>query len=345
MSNNNIQIKLLDETTIQKQAEIVSWGFHDQECTQAYKEHWYIKHYCNPLGKSWIFGAYIDDKLVGIKAYYLTKYAFHDTIFNIIMSCDSTVLRAYRGRGIWSELVNYAMDYLRQNVDYNAVISFPNYTNTYIGFQKLGWQKVDILTNYAWINCGYNFAKCIFRHRMLQFLGSAILSPFLTITHAWTKILALNNATVVSCRPQQLLLGSNDDRIHLYLTEQVLDWKIRMQNLLPISILQNNTIIATCLYQLSTYNGQKIIKLYHIGYKNGYYSQATQIIATLLHFLIKQYSDVAFIRIWAMSKDMNKDSIKKNLFIKTTHPNPFILKANAPLFTNEWDVSLLDLDY
>ena len=114
----DFEIKALDRNTLPDQLGVYRAAFN---ATKGYEENnavWIKKHYENPLGDSLVFGAYYEGKLVGMNAYMPVEYQYQGAIIPMLQSCESGVLPEFQGKGIWSKVVRYAIDYIFQNTKF-----------------------------------------------------------------------------------------------------------------------------------------------------------------------------------------------------------------------------------
>mgnify|MGYP003290494663 CR=1 FL=1 len=67
-NKNDISVKLLDDATIDMQVLLYQSAFNHICDFEIERKNWMLKHYGNPIRNSFIFGAFIEDKLVGMNA-------------------------------------------------------------------------------------------------------------------------------------------------------------------------------------------------------------------------------------------------------------------------------------
>ena len=113
----DIKLIIMDDSTIDQQVDLYRSAFNHTEDFECIKKKWIIKHYKNPIHNSFIFGAYYEDKLVGMNAYLPTKFVCNGEQVLCVQSCESAVDPDFQGRGIWSKVVKYALDYLFTKTD------------------------------------------------------------------------------------------------------------------------------------------------------------------------------------------------------------------------------------
>lgn len=133
----DIEIKRLSIETIHEQVELFNLVFG----LKATEETWKHKHYFDPsLGRSDVFGALVNHQLVGMNSFIPAQYEYAGTKYMAMQSCDTVVDPNFRGRGIFSKIIQYAEAYYKK-LDVDVLIGFPNH-NSYPGFIKLGWVSI-----------------------------------------------------------------------------------------------------------------------------------------------------------------------------------------------------------
>lgn len=333
----NIEIKPLSRSTIQEQLVVYRAAFSASKNDST----WIKKHYENPLGDSLVFGAYNDGQLVGMNAYMPVKYMFQGEAIPMLQSCESGVLPDYQGKGIWSKVVRYAIDYIFTNTKYKAVIGFPNYVNSYPGFKKMGWETLLGMDNYVMVNNAKAFAKAMFSDKkLLQIIGRGIaLQKFLA-----SLVSLFKHYVIEECSVGDLLWDDDPNVLSVTHTDSLVEWKKSYKDIKTITIKNNDVTVATCIYGLSEYNGAIIIKIEKIVPVNTN-AKLKLVVAAILQYFEKQYRQVAFVRVWTMPNSYIKKALKTLLFFKSSHPNPFIIKQPGNEFvTQKWNLSFFDLD-
>lgn len=340
--SNIIEIKQLSIDSIDEQIKIHRAAFGEGTSTKAEKEFWIKKHYQNPLGPSLIFGAVMENNVVGMNAYMPVEYNVNGERVKLLQSCESGVLPSYQGKGIWKKVVTYALKYIQEETDYKLVIGFPNYINSYPGFKKMGWKTVSNMKNYVMINNIASFKK-VFRQKSSLFrfaLNGGYLQRVLCIIYKKGKY------HVEKTHPGALIWNNTDSGVltcgH---SVDLLKWKIDYKELIPVSIKDGEKTVATCLYGLSTYNGSVIIKLECFECVAECARQSKSIFASLLSYFSKQHKEAAFVRVWAQESSRMAQLLKKLLFMSSSHPNPFIVSDPESIYADmPWSLSFFDLD-
>lgn len=341
---SNYEVKLLDSSSIRQQVEVYMCAFETEDTIDNVIEYWKKKHFDNPVHSSYVFGVFDQNKLVSINAYMPMEYAFDDRTCKVIQSCESGTIPEYRGKGIWSKVVTFAVDYFIKEHEYDFLIGFPNFENSFGGFMKMNWNHVADMVNYIMIGDGKEFFKTITKGRVVPFGGlcsiQRVFLPFNTCSN-------LHVCEGISNEYVPLKGFSLCD------SKEFIEWKKNYKNLKEFGVKDNNgDIIAVCRYFLGDYNGKKVVYLCNIKVFKHDCSIKT-IYALCIKEIIKKNPKIAFIRAWAM-KGSNADKVfRKLLFIKSKHHNPFItyqLKENLISTEcvnnkNNWNnISFFDLD-
>lgn len=317
-----VEFKLLNRDTFDEQCHVYSMAFGHKN--KEIHNHWQKKHYDNPLGNSLIFGAYLDNKLVGINCFQPCTYKINGEILKVFQSCESGVLPECQGKGIWGKLMKFAESYIRTNTDCDVLIGFPNYRNSYPGFKKMSWNTICIMNNYLLINNAKSFFNALLPGKKSL---HSILSPFLNLQKSLIKVFNKNKLHIESISNNKLIWNNANNEISINLSGNDLNWKIDYKNLSCLEIKnQDNDILATCIYGLSKYKSEDIICIHKIDFTSNMQISKKIVLASLCNYLSKQYSSIAFIRIWIMPDDELNKLFKNLLFLRTNHPNPFIVK-------------------
>ena len=334
--SEKIDILLLDEKSIEAQLKIHRAAF-GAEGVSITKEYWIKKHYQNPLGNSLIFGASIDGNIVGMNAYMPMEYEYRGEKHKFLQSCESGVLPECQGRGIWGKVVRYALKYIADYTNYEAVIGFPNYITSYPGFNKMGWLTTNDMENYLMVNNVNSFAKIFSaRNTLIKILSRGIFIQRLFL-------IGKSNLTIEPCEAEETIWDERPEIACRSHTPELLNWKKSYLGTDTICIKKNNVIVASCIYHLDKYNDIPIIKLERIA-TNGNVSYKKAFVALLKYFK-KNYPEVAFVRLWATQDSSIRPVIKQLMFMKSGHRNPFIISnSNSILYDKKWDLSFYDLD-
>lgn len=339
--NMAIEFALLNKDTFDEQCYIHSIVFGDED--GQVETYWRKKHYDNPLGNSLIFGVYIDEKLIGTECFQPYSYKCNNQELRILNSTDSGILPEYQGKGIWGKLVRFAEEYIRNNTDYDMLIGFPNYRNSYYGYQKMKWETVFVLNNYLLVNNPMSFLQTILPNRKgLQY----ILSVFFSVQKFFIKCLESKELIVESISNELLIWNKVDKEFSIWFSDEQLVWKLDYKQLFCLGVKdKNDNLLATCIYGISKYKGQRIICINRLEFSSNNNTSEKIVLATLSSYLSKKYSDTAFIRVWVKPKDRYNKLFKSLFFLKTKHPNPFIVKnVSGKNMNYGWNVSFLDLD-
>ena len=342
-----MEIVLLDEKTIDEQVAVFKEAFNKNDDIATLKDIWINKHYKNPIHNSFIFGAVENGKVVGINAFLPALYNCKGNLVLAVQSCESGVINAYRGCGVWSKIVKYAIDYFSQSTDYKFIYGFPNYETSYKGFIKFGWSTVSEIDNLIMVCDG---------KKMLAAAGKkSLFGNLLNIQ----KILLLGAKRIIKKGhfkddqdKKELFFDDDDsDIVSLVRTNGYIDWKIDYKNLNHFTFALDDVEIANVIYSLESYNGFLVVQLFEINYVDGISdSKKKKVAKACIRHLILLHKDAAFVRFWC--KRGCKNELRKIGFMKVNHHNPFILlplNCDNDLKTilmdeNNWKLSYIDLD-
>lgn len=333
----------LDNTSIDAQVRVYHAAFNKTAPIEETKELWIKKHYKNPLENSLIFGAVEDGELVGINAYLPSRYKLNGEDIYVLQSCESGVLPSHQGRGIWGKVVKYAVEYIEKNTKYVGIIGFPNYRNSYPGFKKMGWKTLYEMNNMIMTNNAKAFAKSLFGERkLLCFLGQfSILQrlPIIIISSCYKKI------CVAEISIKDVIWEDHKDRIMI---DHFLDWcrwKSDYKHMLSISLNLEGLPIASCIYGIDHFEGNDVIRVDYFSVKDGCLISPTILLSRMFCYFREKYPKAAFVRIWTMNGTGLNSQLKKLLFLRSSHPNPFILSEPiSELANKDWTLSFFDLD-
>jgi len=134
-------------------------------------------------------------------------------------------------------------------------------------------------------------------------------------------------------------------------------WKSLYKNLKSFDVVnRKDELIAKCWYSQEVYNGEKVVFLYSVDLykdKEKIIKNSISVYAFCLAELFKINEDAAFIRTWVMARTVTEKILQRLLFIKSKHPNPFIVfslkedvvQKNEIEDTENWkNLSFFDLD-
>lgn len=342
MDKKAIEIKKLDEDTIEQQLVVYKAAFGVSDGEGSIVDFWKKKHFSNPLGGSLIFGAFVEGELVGINAFMPVLYHFNDLNYKMLQSCESGVLPNFQGYGIWKKLMEYALDYICHSTDYTMVIGFPNYQNSYPGFKKMGWATINDMKNYIMVNNRHAFSSLMKEKSILV----RFLMRFVVIQRFIVKMLSLCNRgiEIKETDISDLIWATNEKEVTCNHDELYLKWKDSYKDLKSLLVFKNNSVIASCLYEIGDYDNTEIIKLHKFTTNavGGVYELGA--LARILEYMSKKEQSAAFVRVWVAEDGINK-IWKRMLFVKSNHMNPFIISdPSNELSRCKWNLSFYDLD-
>ncbi len=330
------EIRRLSAESIDDQVKVYIDSFeHYESSFEFIKKRWEIKHFKNPIGKSYIFGAFDNHTLVGINCFLQMKYQFGDDVIKVLQSCESGVLKSYRRKGIWGQIMSYAKQYLSDNTDNAAIIGFPNYVNSYPGFVKMGWKTIFNEKNMLFI-CNGNMA-------LEMYLGKhwwTVFGKILNIQAFKLRKSPVEGKIDISERLSLDDLEFNDKKqMQLFINQEWIDWKAKYEGLKVFHVVKEGKTIGTIIGKIEQKNEIPYFQMYSIKGENIYLA-----FSSFYRYLLKD--SISLIRGWC-----KYDSKYKGLgFIEMNkHLNPFIITTLNKDFDwilgeNIWNPNFLDLD-
>lgn len=317
---SNLNVKVLDKTSLSEQISVYQQAFQSRKSIEEIEEYWLNKHYKNPFRASYIFGVYDGTQLVSINAFMPLKYIYNGKMVYVIESCESGTVPLYRGKGIWSMVIKYAMTYFKEEGFFDFVIGFPNYHNSYNGFLKLNWIEVDRIQNNILVCNGALLFKYISGKK------SNILFKLLEVQKL--KVLCVRNKRYKVVETS-VFSRENADGFSLVMDKEFYMWKQVYKNLFCFELINDEKkSVAVCWYAVEEHNGVNVVILYAIQFHEKKWSTEKEckgIYASCLHEIMKKNKNVAFIRTWVMPNTINAKLLKSLMFMKSKHQNPFII--------------------
>lgn len=344
--DKNLEVKRLFQDTIDEQVFVFRQSFQPDEDEQDTKKWWIAKHYTNPVNHSYVFGVYDGKKLVSINDYMPLIYKYNGKSVQVLESCESGTLPEYRGMGLWSMVVKYAIAYLKEEGKYDFLIGFPNYRNSYGGFMKMGWNHVCDVTNQLMISNG--------REVMYAVLGiKPFFAAILEIQHLRIKLIAPRNYSISS---HQICCQSREQEMngfHIVRDDEFVRWKKRTKHLESFVInSESGEPLANFYFSIGKYAKSKVGILYPADILKAKV-ELKKIYAFGISQIMKMYPEIAFIRYWSVKRNEDYRIMKNLFFITLKHPNPFItyllkddlVRESELQDTKNWkSLSFFDLD-
>ena len=343
MNSEELTVSILDESTIDEQIDLYKICFDIVEVSQKLRPFWIKKHYQNPLGKSLIFGIVIDGKLAGMNAFLPVMYEYNSEKFLCLQSCESGVNPLFQGRGIWKKIMLFATGYIFSNTDYKMIIGFPNYRNSYPGFVKMKWETKHQMNNFVLINNTKSFVHAIGLPRVVS-----LLHPFLSIQKIGYKIKGLFGSNKYEFKEGEfdsLIWQESHDMMNIFHSKDWLKWKFDYADEQVVNIYDKGALVASCVYKESAFEQESVIRIDRICFNDGNKQRQSVVVSKLLRYLSDKFPNAAFFRVWTMNGQGIERIIKSMFFLKSSHPNPFIIKKgdnNCP--DVNWNLSFFDLD-
>lgn len=339
--NTNLEIKLINRETLAEQVKVFRAAFHSSLSEQAVYEMWEKKHYGNPLGDSLVFGAYADGQLVGMNSFMPVDYLYKGETLHLLQSCESGVIPEYQGKGIWSKLVKFAMNYILNNSNYKAVIGFPNYRNSYPGFKKMGWTTLTNMNNYLMVNNPSAFSKILSSNKLIQFVGKISVFQRIGVGIVGRQHKRYEFEEVCN---NEIIWNDCEHVLSVAHSEELIDWKKRYKGLKTYNLKKDGKELASCLFSIGEFKGAPVLILEKLEVSHPALTPK-KAIALTLRCIAKQFPEIAIVRVWTTQESIIGKNLKKLLFIKFSHPNPFIINQQpSEIEGAEWNLSFFDLD-
>lgn len=338
-----MEIVLLDKSTIDAQVRVYHAAFNKQAPLEEIKTQWIKKHYENPIENSLIFGAFEGEELVGLNAYLPSCYMLNGEKVYLLQSCESGVLPSQQGKGVWGKVVRYAVEYIEKNTRYVGIIGFPNYRNSYPGFKKMGWKTLFEMNNLILVNNAKNFSKSLFASRkILQFFARIAVIQRIPLG---IKALSHSDIKIKECSISDVFWEDVRDKITIDHSDKWCFWKADYKQMHSLSLNQGERLLASCIYGIDHFEGNEVIRLDYFAVTPESNISSRVLLSKVLKYLKVVYPAAAFVRTWTMNDTgFNKD-LKKLLFLRSSHPNPFILtEPKCNLADKQWSLSFFDLD-
>ncbi len=343
MLRREYQVVKLGYDSLEEQVSLYKLVFEINKSQEDCASFWRRKHYDNPSNGSLIFGLFLDGLLVGMNAYLPATYELNGKQIKTLQSCESCVHPNYQGKGIWGAIVKHAVEYIFAESPYELILGFPNYKNSYPGFQKMGWVTLHNMSNYIMVNNPKAFAQSV--------VGDNKLLGIIAYPLKMQKLLIAigkqfrKDLSVADCKELDLCWTSTKNTISLYPDTNWITWKFGYKDLMALSVIKNSEKIASCVYHISDYSGVKILILDNVTLIPEAQGITRSIIQKISSYLLGRYKEVAFIRTWIRDGDKLEVTFKSLGYLRSSHPNPFIVKLkNDDYAQKEWCLSFLDLD-
>lgn len=334
-------VRLLSRDSVDSQVNVYKEAFKSTSRIEMIKTQWEAKHFMNPIHESFVFGVYDGELLVSINAYMPMRYHFNGQEVNILQSCESGTLPEYQGKGIWSMVVNHAVNYFVHDGFYDAIIGFPNYENSFGGFMKMKWNHNGDVNNYIYIVNGKSFLNTV-----------AYMNYPIGKLCEIQKLFLKRNTKGYTIRENSYNFSSPIDPIfNLEVSKEFIEWKHNYKKLTSFTIYKNNVYKGSCAFSTSSYKGKLAIILHRIDVSEK--EDTKKVFSFAIKEIIKRHPNAIFIRYWAMPNSYGEKNVKSIGFIKVNHHNPFItyhlkqgtISVEELQNINNWqNISLLDLD-
>lgn len=334
---NELIIKPTDKTTIEKQVRVYMNAFeHNEEQYDVIYSKWEKKHFKNPNGESYIFGAFDDGELVGINCFLQMKYIYQNDEINVLQSCESGVLKSHQRQGIWGKIMTFAEEYLIKNTDIDVIIGFPNYKNSYPGFIKMGWKSLFNERNLILVNNGNKVMEMFSGKHWWTRIGHIFELQRLRIVLRNTDEYSVSRANTIRRKREK------EDMISLQYDCRWMEWKQNYAGIDIYEIKRKEKTVAYVITEDGRMNESRYIKILKFSVI-GNLKIREAALAAFLKFIRKQ--DYCLVRVW----NDEEIYIKLGFIEMKSHVNPFIINVlnEQKMYLENgklWNVGFLDLD-
>jgi GNAT superfamily N-acetyltransferase len=342
------RIAILNESSISDlfRTDGISFG------TQMLTEKWKNKHYNNPAGESCIFGAFDGDRLVGINSFLKIEFVYKGMTIKAVESGDSAVDPEYRRKGIFSQLIRYAENYLR-NAGYDVIIGFPNTENAYPGFLKLGWLDLCHVKNELIIVDLKKFINDIYGINVpiLFNLIPKIMCLGTVLRAKREKSIKLSLSKSVPFDSFESF--AKGEYISQNISKRTIDWKFSSDTFVYYNVRNaNDEVIASFVFGRYKLRGKfDTLTLVHNFNNTTNEKEFVNAYSFVIHDILKKNS-CTLIRKWKTKDNLEIRADKKCGFLTIKKCNPFIVniltedeeKKKLLADANNWNPMMIDLD-
>lgn len=317
------------------------------------EKHYFWKFHSYPNNpRSFEYGAYLDNELIGYYAAIPYKYKIGKKIISAGMVCDVMTSSKYRGKGVFTKLGLYATNEMSNYFPF--ITGYPIRKEVLPGHLKIGWINPFNLPLYI------NFLRLdsLLESKNIKFLkvpANGIIKTynkiFKTITNNNYKYIISNNINDIIDYDNFIKEWSKSVPNALIKSKEFIRWRYsapeRKYNFL--SIYDNNKMIGFTAYRKIIRENIPSFGIIDFMVLPGYNKSCEFIINTLKKFAIRE-------NVEAIITMMSKTSAKKYKLIKNGFfRSPYIFKliikilkdeySNEELFNeNKWHLMWVDSD-
>ncbi len=343
----DFRISILDETSINDQVKMGYMDFGKQMLS----EKWKNKYYNNPAGKSYVFGAFVDDRLVGINSFMQIDFVYKGITIKTVESGDSIVDPEYRRKGIFSQIIKYAENYLR-NAGYDLIIGFPN-NQSYPGFIKLGFLDLCHVKNEIIVVDLKKMVYELYGKKIPRIFNLKPRMIFLGAVLNAKREKSMKLSVSDSAPYDSFESFANDEYICQNISKKIIGWKFLLDKFFFYNV-QNaeDEFIASFVFGRFKLRGKfDTLTLIHIFNNSANEKEFVRAYALVINDILKNNS-CTLIRKWRTKSDLELQAGIKCGFLKIKKYNPFIVniltedKGKKKLLAdaNNWNPMMVDLD-
>ncbi|MBE6059114.1 MAG: GNAT family N-acetyltransferase [Clostridium sulfidigenes] len=277
------------------------------------------------------------NKIIGANSFFPIEIIIDGKTYLGVQSGDTMVLSDYRGKGLFKKVISYAIKDLSDN-GYDFIIGFAN-NNSYPGFIKLGFNRVDELKVYKTI---INF-KCINkvkRSSILKLIAKTNLPNFaLNIGRKNSKLkdVYINEITNIDEEVCKFINKLTSD-IKINKNLQYNKWKYTDNNKLKLAVHNKNTNEIMAFFVLNRCQDNCMSILEHYIADESIYNK---IFNTLEIYLYNNYN-VSLITVWRLNNS-KLDFMDKSLLYSKSLPGIYYIYKNLNNISDIDKLSMLNI--
>lgn len=239
--------------------------------------------------------------------------------------------------------MKFAMNYILNNTSFKAVIGFPNYRNSYLGFKKMGWMTLTNMNNYLMVNNPTAFSKMLSSNKLFQFMGRISIAQRIGLGIVGSQYKRYEFEEVCN---NEIIWNDCGQVMSVAHSEELIDWKKCYRGLKTYNLMRNGEGLASCLLSTGEFKGTSVLIIEKLEISSKSALSQRKVIALTLRCIAMQFPEIAIVRVWTTPESIIEKDFKKLLFMKFSHPNPFIInQLPSEIEDAEWNLSFFDLDY
>ena len=263
-------------------------------------------------------------KIVGANSFFPAKLTFQNREFLIVQSGDTMVSSEYRRRGLWKELLKYAMKDLKEK-GYGAILGIP-ISNSLPGLKSMGFEVLYEMNRFIKV---LNFKNVLTSKLQnvpgIRLLGRAVdffygLLSFRKCDHLYDiQKYDLSDTSAfydgVTSEVEQYIVNITPDRIRSIKDKSYLRWKYNEKpnsKYEMIIVRDGHAIIAVLVVRVEEHLGNKSCKVVE------YFVDKSDDLDVAMKYVLNDYkkSKFSYLSIWDFGDEIVKRAYRRNLFFK-----------------------------